>query len=70
MAVDEERPIGNVKWQTYKLYIVAATYVTWALVIIALGTSRHVSPLSTLMSSHGPGLCGRRTILAQGMGRG
>ena len=34
--VDEERPVGNVKWQTYKLYIRAATYITWALTITIL----------------------------------
>nr|ODN96123.1 ATP-binding cassette transporter [Cryptococcus depauperatus CBS 7855] len=36
---DEERAVGNVKWETYKLYIVAATYTTWAwtIVIIVLG---------------------------------
>jgi hypothetical protein len=37
--VDEERPIGNVKWQTYKLYIRAATYITWALTITILRES-------------------------------
>jgi ABC-type sulfate/molybdate transport systems ATPase subunit len=37
--IDEERPVGNVKWQTYKLYIVAATYLTWALTIMALSES-------------------------------
>ncbi|ORY29629.1 putative ATP-binding cassette transporter protein YOR1 [Naematelia encephala] len=30
LVQDEERAIGNVKWETYKLYIAAATYVTWA----------------------------------------
>ena len=33
---DEERPIGNVKWETYKLYIDAATYVTWTIAVIIL----------------------------------
>ncbi|WVW80972.1 hypothetical protein I302_102963 [Kwoniella bestiolae CBS 10118] len=33
---DEERAIGNVKWETYKLYIVAATYVTWAWTLLIL----------------------------------
>lgn len=36
---DEERPVGNVKWETYKLYIVAATYTTWAWSVVVLGTS-------------------------------
>lgn len=39
--VDEERPVGNVKWQTYKLYIVAATYLTWSLTIIVLSMFLH-----------------------------
>lgn len=34
---DEERPVGNVKWETYKLYIIAATYVTWAWSVVVLG---------------------------------
>ncbi|WVR08508.1 hypothetical protein IAU60_005563 [Kwoniella sp. DSM 27419] len=36
---DEERAIGNVKWATYKLYIVAATYPTWfwTLLVLILG---------------------------------
>lgn len=33
---DEERPVGNVKWETYKLYIVAATYTTWAWSVLVL----------------------------------
>ncbi|KGB75304.2 ATP-binding cassette transporter [Cryptococcus deuterogattii R265] len=33
---DEERAIGNVKWETYKLYIVAATYTTWAWTLLVL----------------------------------
>lgn len=33
---DEERAIGNVKWETYKLYIVAATYTTWAWTVFVL----------------------------------
>ncbi|OWZ59696.1 ATP-binding cassette transporter [Cryptococcus neoformans c45] len=33
---DEERAIGNVKWETYKLYIVAATYTTWAWTVLVL----------------------------------
>jgi hypothetical protein len=37
MVADEERPVGNVKWETYKLYIVAATYITWACSLIVLG---------------------------------
>ncbi|OCF31742.1 ATP-binding cassette transporter [Kwoniella heveanensis BCC8398] len=36
LVQDEERAIGNVKWETYKLYIVAATYVTWAWTLIVL----------------------------------
>ena len=36
---DEERPVGNVKWETYKLYIVAATYTTWAWSVVVLGES-------------------------------
>lgn len=36
---DEERPVGNVKWETYKLYIVAATYTTWAWSVVVLGQS-------------------------------
>jgi len=36
LIVDEERPIGNVKWQTYKLYIVAATYLTWTLTLLMM----------------------------------
>lgn len=36
---DEERQIGNVKWATYKLYIVAATYTTWIWSVIVLGQS-------------------------------
>jgi hypothetical protein len=38
--VDEERAIGNVKWQTYKLYIVAATYATWVATLVVLGEYR------------------------------
>lgn len=34
---DEERSVGNVKWETYKLYIVAATYITWAWSLAILG---------------------------------
>lgn len=34
---DEERQVGNVKWETYKLYITAATYITWVLAFILLG---------------------------------
>nr|XP_019008083.1 ATP-binding cassette transporter [Kwoniella pini CBS 10737]OCF46864.1 ATP-binding cassette transporter [Kwoniella pini CBS 10737] len=33
---DEERAVGNVKWETYKLYIVAATYVTWVWTLLVL----------------------------------
>lgn len=33
---DEERPVGNVKWETYKLYILAATLVTWAWSVVVL----------------------------------
>ncbi|WVQ63190.1 uncharacterized protein L199_001341 [Kwoniella botswanensis] len=33
---DEERAVGNVKWETYKLYIVAATYVTWVWTLMVL----------------------------------
>ncbi|TYJ55637.1 hypothetical protein B9479_003669 [Cryptococcus floricola] len=36
LVQDEERAIGNVKWETYKLYIVAATYTTWAWTIVVL----------------------------------
>lgn len=36
--IDEERPVGNVKWQTYKLYIRAATYITWTLTLMVLRT--------------------------------
>ncbi|WVQ70586.1 hypothetical protein IAR50_000105 [Cryptococcus sp. DSM 104548] len=36
LVQDEERAIGNVKWGTYKLYIVAATYTTWAWTIVVL----------------------------------
>ncbi|WRT70588.1 uncharacterized protein IL334_007586 [Kwoniella shivajii] len=36
LVQDEERAIGNVKWETYKLYIVAATYVTWVWTFIVL----------------------------------
>jgi hypothetical protein len=70
MVIDEERPVGNVKWQTYKLYIVAATYVTWFLVIIALGESRFHLLGSGLISSYGSGVRGRRAILVESMGRG
>lgn len=34
---DEERPVGNVKWETYKLYIDAATYTTWGWSVVVLG---------------------------------
>lgn len=34
---DEERSVGNVKWETYKLYIVAATYITWVWSLLILG---------------------------------
>lgn len=34
---DEERAVGNVKWETYRLYIVAATYTTWAWSLLILG---------------------------------
>jgi len=37
---DEERSVGNVKWETYKLYIVAATYITWAWSLLILSTSK------------------------------
>ncbi|WWC92185.1 uncharacterized protein L201_007139 [Kwoniella dendrophila CBS 6074] len=36
LVQDEERAIGNVKWETYKLYIVAATYVTWVWTLLVL----------------------------------
>ncbi|OCF78519.1 ATP-binding cassette transporter [Kwoniella mangroviensis CBS 8886] len=36
LVQDEERAVGNVKWETYKLYIVAATYVTWVWTLIVL----------------------------------
>ncbi|WVQ85985.1 hypothetical protein IAT38_008153 [Cryptococcus sp. DSM 104549] len=36
LVQDEERAVGNVKWATYKLYIVAATYITWVWTIIVL----------------------------------
>lgn len=36
---DEERPVWNVKWETYKLYIVAATYITWAWALLILRKS-------------------------------
>jgi hypothetical protein len=41
--VDEERAVGNVKWATYRLYIVAATYTTWAFTLVIL----RELPLST-----------------------
>jgi hypothetical protein len=31
--------VGNVKWETYKLYIKAATYVTWGCSAVVLGKS-------------------------------
>ncbi|KAK8850432.1 hypothetical protein IAR55_004350 [Kwoniella newhampshirensis] len=33
---DEERTVGNVKWETYRLYIVAATAMTWVWTIVVL----------------------------------
>nr|XP_018259698.1 ATP-binding cassette transporter [Kwoniella dejecticola CBS 10117]OBR81856.1 ATP-binding cassette transporter [Kwoniella dejecticola CBS 10117] len=36
LVQDEERAVGNVKWETYKLYIVAATYVTWVWTLLVL----------------------------------
>ncbi|ORX41111.1 hypothetical protein BD324DRAFT_613230 [Kockovaella imperatae] len=33
---DEERAVGNVKWETYKLYIISATYITWVVSFVVL----------------------------------
>lgn len=40
LIIDEERQVGNVKWETYKLYIVAATYTTWIFTLIMLSGSK------------------------------
>ena len=35
--VDEERAVGSVKWETYKMYIVAVTALPWIFGLSALG---------------------------------
>ncbi|EIW69963.1 hypothetical protein TREMEDRAFT_38635 [Tremella mesenterica DSM 1558] len=40
LVQDEERAIGNVKWETYKLYITAATYHTWFWIAVLLFISQ------------------------------
>lgn len=36
LVKDEERAAGNVKWSTYKLYLEASSYLSWALTILLL----------------------------------
>ena len=42
LTLDEERQVGNVKWDTYKLYIKAVTYTTWAIAFTLLRESSAV----------------------------
>ena len=68
LVQDEERAVGNVKWQTYKLYIVAATYTTWFWTMVLMGRlflAGHGLTHSAVSSRQ----C-RRAILAEVMGRG
>lgn len=66
--------MGNVKWQTYKLYIKAATYVTWGCSAIVLGKCglglcfQQVRPLVLMMYSFHSDRDERREILAQDLG--
>ncbi|WWD20615.1 hypothetical protein CI109_105091 [Kwoniella shandongensis] len=43
LVQDEERTIGSVKWETYKLYIKAATYITWFWTLVILILSQFAS---------------------------
>jgi hypothetical protein len=64
--------VGNVKWQTYKLYIKAATYVTWGCSAIVLGQFgiplQQVRPPMLMDYSLHSDRDQRREILAQDLG--